>query len=144
MTGVQTCALPIWKAAGSLLESIALKLEVPVAKLLERLGVVSPRVVVNTLDDAKSIVSSTATQAGRVGKDFKVASEEELNALYQSLTKNAVGTETFTLKTGGTGVAKILQDGTRVILKDTSATGGKSIQIQTASRNVNTNIHILP
>jgi formaldehyde-activating enzyme involved in methanogenesis len=141
MEDASAILIPFGKPIEGLLGGIASKLGVSTTVLLEKLGVVSPKIVVNTLDDAKNIVSSTATQAGRAGKDFKVASEKELNALYQSLTKNTVRTDTK-LSDGVKITTNYLKDGSKIVYRTDSKTGGAAIDLQSAAGNIKQKVHI--
>lgn len=60
----------------------------------------------------------------------------------EDLTQNIVDTKTFPLKTGGNATMRTLEDGTKIIYKETSKTGGATIEVQTVSGNINMHIHL--
>lgn len=74
--------------------------------------------------EIRAIVRETGTPYGKSGQAFNVESESELNSLFQKIT---VGAENASAKYDG--AMKILPDGTRIGLRNSSTFGGQTIDI---------------
>ncbi|RXZ36330.1 filamentous hemagglutinin N-terminal domain-containing protein [Oxalobacteraceae bacterium CAVE-383] len=74
--------------------------------------------------EIRAIVRESGTSYGKSGQAFNVKSEKELNSLFNKIT---AGSENVSVKYDGT--MRVLPDGTKIGLRNTSNTGGQTIDI---------------
>jgi hypothetical protein len=89
--------------------------------------------------DVRQKVNETAIPFKKSGNAYNVSSEENLNALYNDITFGASPTEAK----GYNGLMKVLPDGTLIGLRNSSATGGATIDVFPAAGK-NYKVHIAP
>jgi filamentous hemagglutinin len=74
--------------------------------------------------DVRIAVRESSTPYGKSGQAFNVASEADLNSLFSRITFGARN-----VSANYDGEMKILSDGTRIGLRNSSSTGGQVIDI---------------
>ncbi len=73
----------------------------------------------------RTTISEQATPFGKSGRAFNVKSESELKTLFDQITTGAADAPTPSYE----GKMKVLPDGTKIGLRDSSATGGQTIDV---------------
>lgn len=96
----------------------------------------------HTIDDALSIAKMEANLYKKT--NYNVPNQEKMDHLEGILTKDAISTKIGTTSSGGVRVESTLKDGTKVQIRNTSKTGGKTIDIINSENLHVLKIHIAP
>jgi hypothetical protein len=88
--------------------------------------------------DVRAIVRQNATQVAKNG--FNVNSEAELESLYSEVTSGG----TVTPAQSYNGIMRTLADGTKIGLRNSSTTGGKTIDVFPRGGTAGYKVHIAP